>query len=1018
MEGLLRAGPIALFLCILTVPSLAVDPVRPLEQLRVANWNQQNGLLQDTTNALAQTPDGFLWVASDESLVRFDGIEFFVPGEFQEKPLLQRMARSLWTDSGGQLWIGSYGRVYCRVRKGVFQPFDTTAGVPRSEILAIATDGQGTVWAGTYQAGLYWKNGDRFAEYTPAQEMRQQRINCIRPGQSGDLWVATSDGLYRINKSKGSVQKIKAGGDLPDKPVTAIALDLAGRVWVAADERLAYVDSDTLYPVELRSGDKSGITALFTDSHGRIWIGSRKGGVWRMLPDPKIAEAEFRSLVSLVDVRRNSLISGFCEDLEGNIWIGSDAGLFRISDTRFTVLNAKQGLPSDLVNSVLSSRSGKVWVGTDAGLAFLDGSASTHATSAPPVSPVLSEQVTTLYEDAQNLLWVGTVSGAVQAFRQEPFSAVGEPSRFSPVSQINAICGVPPDDVWVGTNGSGLHRFHNGKLIQSLTEQDGIVANIVHALAVGPDNTLWVAGGRGLMKYKDGRLEEVIPNDNPLHDFAIISLVVDAEGTLWAGTYGFGLARIKNGVVSRLCNTSNGLLSDEFFTLIQDDKGFFWASSNRGIFAIKKRELNEFFDQNRWKVTCRRFTAADGLLTAECNGGNTSTSCRTNDGRLWFATIDGIAITSRDTLTVDSRSPPVVLERMMANLTQYIAMRPGDRVSLSPNIHSIEIHYAGMSLLAPESLQYRYRLKGFDDNWVDAGTRRVAFYTNLPPGKYEFEVVVCNRDGIWTPERLATRADIFLQPHFYQTWWFDALCVCLAILLIWLLYRWRLQQILQERARLARDLHDTLAQGLVGILWQTESAIRSERKKPGAVTIETLERISTLTRETLMEARGALKALRAGILAESDSLVNALQGVVNKGTSGTSLKSSVSVRGEPFRLRSQWEEALVRITQEALTNTLKYANADRFEVELHFEDKGLTVLLQDDGVGFTVPCQNPKNISATSSGLGILGMKERCRQLGGELTIRSSAGKGTLIQVTVPASAKRSRWLWQKPWPF
>jgi signal transduction histidine kinase len=179
-----------------------------------------------------------------------------------------------------------------------------------------------------------------------------------------------------------------------------------------------------------------------------------------------------------------------------------------------------------------------------------------------------------------------------------------------------------------------------------------------------------------------------------------------------------------------------------------------------------------------------------------------------------------------------------------------------------------------------------------------------------------------------------------------------------------------------------------------------------------------LERISNLTRETLMEARGALKALRAGILAESDSLVNVLQRVVNKGTSGTSLKPSVRVRGQPFRLRSKWEEAIVRIAQEALANTLKYANAHRFEVELLFQEKGLTVLLQDDGVGFTVPCQGTKPISATSSGLGIPGMKERCRQLGGELTIRSSAGTGTLIQVTVPASAKRSRWLWQKPWPF
>src|SRR5215471_18806704 len=176
MEGLLRVGPIVLFLCILTVPSLAVDPVRSLEQLRVANWNQQNGLLQDMTNALAQTPDGFLWVASDESLVRFDGVEFFVPGEFQQKPRLRRTAYCLWSDADGRLWMGSHSGVYCRTEKGKFEYFDRTTGLPSTQIFAIAVDREGTAWAGTYRAGLFWKSGDRFTEFAPARELRRQRI--------------------------------------------------------------------------------------------------------------------------------------------------------------------------------------------------------------------------------------------------------------------------------------------------------------------------------------------------------------------------------------------------------------------------------------------------------------------------------------------------------------------------------------------------------------------------------------------------------------------------------------------------------------------------------------------------------------------------------------------------------------------------------------------------------------------------------------------------------------------------
>jgi two-component sensor histidine kinase len=568
-------------------------------------------------------------------------------------------------------------------------------------------------------------------------------------------------------------------------------------------------------------------------------------------------------------------------------------------------------------------------------------------------------------------------------------------------------------DLWVGTGGAGLYCFHDSKLIRRFTEEDGIAANIVHAMVFGPDGTLWVAPGHGLLKYSDGKLRDALSKDSPVHDRGFVSLLADSDGTLWAGTFGDGLARVRNGFAGHLCTTNHGLFSDEFFTLLKDEKGNIWASSNRGIFAAPINELNEFFDGKRSTVSCRRFTASDGLATAECSGGNGNTSCQTNDGRLWFATVGGLAVTSRDTHISSSQSPPIVIERLVANLTQYIPLRPGEPPTvLSPDIHSIEIRYAGLSLSAPESLQYRYKLEGFDTVWIDAGTRRVAYYTSLPPGNYCFRVIACNRDGIWASGSFAASADFVIQPHYYQTWWFYSLCLVLIGLVIWGLYRWRLDQILQERARLARDLHDTLAQGLVGILWQAEKAINSERKGQGAETIQTLQGMRTLARETLIEARGALRALRAGILTESTSLTNALEKVVKKGTSATALRTEVRVQGRPFRLRSAWEQALVRITQEAVTNALKHADAHRFEVELQFEQKGLTVQLRDDGVGFAKSPEKPRPVTATSSGLGITGMRERCRALGGQLNVVSQPGKGTAIQVIAPASACRRRWFW------
>jgi len=976
-------------------------------------WNQQNGLLEDSILALAQSPDGFLWIASEEGLVRFDGAEFFVPGEFQEKPFMRRTSQCLWVNAAGELWMGSYAGVYRRVHKGTFRYFNEKDGLPRTIVSAIAGDEQGTIWVGTYQGGLLRQSDDRFIEYPPAQVLRQQAINRICCAKSGDLWVAASGGLYRVNKASGTIRLIDAKAGLTGLCTGAVTIDLFDRVWVATNQGLFCIEDDTVSSVRLPQSDNSEITALFTDSHGMIWAGSRDGGIWRLLPDPKIGEPEFRPLLSLTAGRKTTVVSAFCEDDEGDIWIGSDAGLFRISDTRFTLFNSNQGLPSDVVYSVLASRSGKIWIGTDFGLAFLIGPAATQAALVPRVSPILSEQVAAMYEDAQNVLWVGTSNGSLQLFSEAPFSAASEPIRFGAGGQVSAICGTQSGDVLVGTGGSGLYRFHDGKLVQKFTEREGITANIVHAIVRGPNDTLWIAPGRGLLKYVDGKLQDALPNDSPVRNRQLVSLLADPDGTLWVGTFVEGLARLRNGSASRLCTTSNGLFSDEFFTVLKDDKDNIWASSNRGIFATPIKELNEFFDGKRSMVNCRRFTAADGLATAECTGGNSNTSCQTNDGRLWFATVGGLVVASKETLIASSRAPPIALERLIANLTRYIPLRPGESPTvLSPDIHSIEIHYAGLSLSAPENLQYRYKLEGFDPGWVNAGTRRVAYYTNLPPGDYRFRVSACNRDGIWPAEDVAAATELIVQPHYYQTWWFYSLCFVLIGLAIWGLYRWRLAQILQERARLARDLHDTLAQGLVGILWQAERAINVERKKEGSETVQILEGMRTLARETLTEARSALRALRAGVLSESSSLTNVLEKVARKATSARTLRTEVRVQGRPFRLRSNWEQALVRITQEAIANSLKHANAYQFEIVLQFEEKGLTLQLLDDGVGFVKAAENTGEVTATSSGLGIPGMEERCRALGGKLHILSQPGKGTAIQVIAPASTCRRRWFW------
>jgi signal transduction histidine kinase len=572
-------------------------------------------------------------------------------------------------------------------------------------------------------------------------------------------------------------------------------------------------------------------------------------------------------------------------------------------------------------------------------------------------------------------------------------------------------------DLLVGTAGAGLQVFRNGQLIRTFSSTDGLRNRSIFSLTVDHEEAVWIGETPGVDVLRGSTISVPGENADMLSKTTILSTYKDPDGTVWAGGVN-GLFRLRSGKWAPFAfRPDEKVLAPEFFCLLPDDNGNLWSSGSRGIFCVSKRELNEFFDGKRSSVNCRAFGKADGLKSPDCSNVYFPGGCRLADGRLAFGTIGGLAVIDPNHLQFNSLLPTVQIEQVVVDLSHVLPIRTGNQsVQLGPGAHYLEFDYAGLSYTAPERVRFKYRLDGFDKGWIDAGTSAEAHYTNLAPGTYRFRVIACNNDSLWVPEESAAATTVIVEPHFYQTIWFSVLCAAAFILAIWLLGRWRLQQVLEERTRLARELHDTVARGTVGLVWRLEAAKSVAKKMHFDPVLPTLDEVAKLARENLKETRRAMRALRSGVLESNVSLPSALEAVLTRTAEGTPLSSELKVSGTPYRIGSAWEQALVRITQESLMNALKHAEARKFNVELDYRAKELQLLLRDDGIGFDYKpggksIKTAPDESGMSGGFGLLGIEERSRRLGGKIRIASRLGRGTTIEVIVPRRSRIWRWL-------
>jgi signal transduction histidine kinase/ligand-binding sensor domain-containing protein/CheY-like chemotaxis protein len=784
----LRSGLLLLIVLLWPLPgpgwAFAVDPGRPLTRCICDVWRPRDGLPHEHIQAIHQTPDGYLWLATQVGLCRFDGVSFTLVGNTEGHPLNHRLVAVI-AGRHGRLWACTDGNGLVCLEKGRWTPFDSEA-IPQGETIAAACeDTRGGVWASIRGKGVCAVRDGRSVLFTKRDGLPSHGIDRLLGSSDGSVWCGTDRGLARIRDNKVSTWTTAHG--LPGNAIRGLFEGKDRSIWICCDGGLARFHEGRITAWTTREGLPSDLVrAVCEGKDGTIWVATL-GGVVRL----RNGEIE-------VFTRRHGLSSDrvacVCEDREGSLWIGTLAGgLNRLRDARVTTRTPADGLADEVAWSVYEGRDGSVWVGTNAGLSrFKDGEWTTYGAS----EGLSNNNIQGICEDHTGTLWVATGGGGVNRLEGGRFRAYTTGDGLSN-DVVYALFEDSRGRLWAGTRG-GLHLFDKDRFIRPAW-QAALGQRTVRCICQASDGSLWLAAYGCLGRVQGEQLTCYTTADGLAHP-TILSVNVGSAGTVWVGTAG-GMSRWKAGRVRRYTGKA-GLPDSMVYCGIEDAKGGLWASSNRGIFRVMVSDLDAFDEGRLATIPVTLYDSTDGMRTDECNGGNQGSGCRTRDGRLWFPTQHGVVVIDPARISTNKEAPPVHVVSVLVDGQPLDPHRP----SVVPRRGDVEVRYTALSFLVPAKVKFRYRLEGYDDEWKDAGTRRSAYYTNLPPGPYRFRVRACNNDGVWNEEGASFAFTI--EPHFYQTWWFQGVVILGFVILAGALHQLRGQNLRARQKELAQRVDE------------------------------------------------------------------------------------------------------------------------------------------------------------------------------------------------------------------
>ncbi|HEY3937725.1 MAG TPA: two-component regulator propeller domain-containing protein, partial [Bryobacteraceae bacterium] len=780
-----------------------MDPSKAITQYVRQSWQAGSGLPHNSVLAIAQTSDGYIWLGTEEGLARFDGVQFTVFDKRSPSGPRSDGILSLLADHENNLWIGTHGGGLTRFRQGKFKTFTLQDGLPNESIWCLYEDAQGAVWIGTDGGGLVRYFEGRFHTFTTADGLADNAVFSISGDAHGTLWIGTHNGLSKFAPSRhlpggsfgGSFTTFRTKDGIGSDFVRVVYVDRYGTVWIGANEGgLSTFGSHGIVHWTTKDGlTGNTVISLYEDASNTVWAGTLGGGLNRII------NGKVRALKNWGGLSGDGVRAIF-EDRESNLWLGSTGGgVTRLRDGPITTISTEEGLASDSILPVYQDRDGAMWIGSDHGLERLKDGVFTRYTHAEGLPDDLVFSVT---QDGHGDIWAGTRRGLARL----------QAGRFL---QMDTSMGLPggsvactytdrDGDLWVGTRG-GLSHFDGHRFI-TYSAKDGLSDNFVLSIYEGADKTFWIGTNGGLNRFKDGRFTAYGQREG-LASNVVWSIEGDLQGSIWFGTNDGGLGRFHNGKFTSY-TARQGLPDDTVLRVLDDRRGYLWVSSNKGIFSLEKKQLDQLDAGAIAKMSVTRYGLDDGMKSRECNGGFQPAGWRAKDGKLWFPTVAGVSVVDPAHLSTSAAPLSVTLERVVIDNRE----QPFDQSSFSvpPGNGKLAFQFTAPSFVAPDKIQFRYQLEGFDKDWSQPEMRRSAYYTNIPPGEYRFRVIASQDGRAWAPSD--AQASFTLRAHYYQTKLFSLFVAALLCVFAFGLHRLRVSQLRAREKRLLRLVNERTAE--------------------------------------------------------------------------------------------------------------------------------------------------------------------------------------------------------------
>jgi signal transduction histidine kinase/ligand-binding sensor domain-containing protein len=994
----------------------ALNPSLDINQYAHTAWTLREGFSKGFIRSIAQTPDGYLWLGTEFGLLRFDGVRT-VP--WQPPPDQHLPSDNIWSllaARDGTLWIGT-SKGLASWKDGKLAHYAELNG---QFIVTLLEDHEGTVWAGGFaipvgrlcairsgKAQCYGEDG-RFGHW----------VESLYEDRGGNLWAGAKTGLWRWKPGPPKDYP------LPDQVFTPQALIEGdkGALLIATNGGLRQLVNGSAEPYPLRGAGLSFKPLhLLQDQNGGLWIGTYDRGLLH------VHEGRTDVFGQSDGLSGDATLALF-EDREGSIWVATANGLDRFREFAVPTVSVKQGLPSAIVSSVLAAEDGSVWFGTPNGLArwnsgevTIYGKRNAQAVTGggkrqqEPAAAItdsgLHGAVQSLGQDNQGRIWISTRRG-VGYFENGRFRQLNG----MPGGEFYSITRDRAGSLWISNEDVGLFHLIGRRVVERVSWDRLVRKDSASVLAADPvQGGLWIGFLHGGVAYfKDGRVCASYTAADGLGEGNVRGLHLDRDSTLWAATEG-GLSRVKNGRVATL-TSQNGLPCNAAHWVMEDDAHSLWVYMACGLIRIDRSELDawaarvdkEIDRVPKYTTQVTVFDSSDGVRSHAALGGYNPHAGKSADGRLWFLPLDGVSVVDPQHLPFNKLPPPVHIEQITADRKlrwQNLWGTAASNLRLPALSRDLEIDYTALSFVAPEKIRFRVKLEGRDPDWKDVGNERKAFYNDLPPRNYRFRAMASNNSGVWN--ETGDFLDFSIAPAYYQTTWFLLSCVGAFFALLWMLYRYRLYQVarefnahmegrINERVRVARDLHDTLLQAFQGLMLRLQ--VVDEMLPPGKAKQELEETLETGD-QAIVEGRNAVHDLRSPT-ANMNDLVGALRALGQELATGHSANFRLVIEGPRRELHPIIRDEIYRIAREALRNAFAHSGAGHIEAEIGFGERLFRLRIRDDGAG--IP---PGVLDGGRSGhFGLAGMRERAKQIGSQLTISSGPEAGTEMELSVKGS--------------